>query len=59
MNQTHRLRKGKCMFCDVEVDILQVYNTHLSQYEDVSIPVCRTCMLIKEIEESEKRCTNN
>lgn len=59
MNQTHRIRKGKCMFCGVKVDILQHYNTHLSEYEDVSIPICRTCAMIKEIEESEKRCTGN
>lgn len=59
MNQSPRIRKGKCMFCGVEVNILQVYNRHLSEYEDVSIPICRTCAMIKEIEESEKRCTDN
>lgn len=59
MNQAPCIRKGKCMVCGVDVDILQVYNTHLSQYVDVSIPICPKCMLIKEIEESEKRCTDN
>lgn len=59
MNQGYRYRKGNCMFCGVEVDIVQRYNTHLSEYEDVSIPICHTCAMIKEIEESEKRCTDN
>lgn len=27
MNQTPRIRKGKCMFCGSEVNIFQVYYT--------------------------------
>ena len=54
MNQTHRFRKGKCIVCGSEVNILQLYNTHLSEYEDVSIPpICQKC-LFKDIEYSEK-----
>ena len=59
MNQGYRYRKGKCIVCDSEVNILQKYNRHLSEYVDVSVPICRTCAMIKEIEESEKRCTDN
>lgn len=47
------------MFCGAEVNILQVYYTVLSEYVDVSIPICRTCLLAKELEESEKRCIDN
>lgn len=39
MNQTPRIRKGKCMFCGAEVNIFQLYYTHLSEYVDVSIPI--------------------
>lgn len=48
MNQSHRFRKGTCIFCGAKIDILQEYNTHLSVYVDVSIPVCPKCN-IKEI----------
>lgn len=52
MNQTPRIRKGKYMFCGAEVNIFQLYYTHLSEYVDVSIPICPKCAMIKEIEES-------
>lgn len=47
MNQQQRFRKGNCIFCGAKINILQQYNTQLSEYVDVSIPACRNARCLK------------
>lgn len=43
MNQTDRWIKNKCRGCGKEMNLLQVYDTRISEYVTISLPFCWEC----------------
>lgn len=43
MNQGERLVLRKCIKCGKEIRVKQIYNTHISDWEDIEPWICEGC----------------
>lgn len=44
MNQSLRIIKRMCIVCNHNItNVRQIYNQHISDYEDCEMPICYEC----------------